>query len=51
MENENNVKESGKDSQKDQIKENIRKLLEKQEIPDYSLEALNNDNYGKLLLD
>lgn len=36
-------------SEKDQIRKNIRSIIERDDVIDYSLEKLNNDNYGKLL--
>ncbi len=48
------LKEYGFDtvgSDKDVIKENIRKIIEDKGEYDYSLSKLNNDNYGTLLID
>ena len=48
------LKEYGFDSigsEKETIKKNILAIIEDSDIPDYSLEKLNNDNYDKLLLD
>lgn len=38
-------------SEKDTIKKNIINVIKNSQKPDYSLEKLNNDNYGKLLVD
>lgn len=48
------LKEYGFDtvgSDKDMIKKNIRKIIEEDGQYDYSLEKLNNDNYGTLIID
>ena len=48
------LKEYGFDtigSHKDIIKRNIQAIILDEETIDYSLEKLNNDNYGKLLID
>ena len=48
------LKEYGFDSvgsEKETIKKNILTVIEDSDVPDYSLEKLNNDNYDKLLLD
>ena len=37
-------------SKKERIKRNIRSIIQQDNVIDYSLEKLNNDNYGKLLL-
>ena len=48
------LKEYGFDtvgSDKETIKENIRKIIKNDDPFDYSLEKLNNDNYGTLIID
>ena len=48
------LKEYGFDtvgSDKDTIKKNIRKIIEEDELRDYSLKKLNNDSYGTLIID